>query len=135
MTLLALKTAIKSTLTDDVTLAAMNTGGVHDKIAPGNTSSPYITYQIAEWADDYTIGKQMRTRYRVEISCWTEDLDSLTTTAMADRLHALLTDSAFTVSGSTTMQIRRTGGNDAVVEQFSSLVFQRVTSSYQIELT
>ena len=134
MTLSALKTTIKSTLTDDETLAALNEGGVFDKLAPDGTSTPYITYRIVEWQDDYTMGAQILTGYRVDISCWTEDLDGSDVTAMADRIHALLTDGTFTVSGKTTMRIRRVGGTDNI-EQMSSTIFQNITSSFQIELT
>ena len=134
MTISALKTTITTTLDGDETLAAMNTGGVHDKMAPDNTSAPYIVYRIVDFKDDYTIKAKIRTLYQIEFDCIDSDLDGSTVASMADRLYALLTDSAFSVSGVNTMFIRRLGGSDNI-EQNDSLVFQWITSTYQIELS
>jgi len=133
MTISALKDAIVSTINNDATYSALNTGGTHAPLAPPGVSTPYTTYRIS-WQDDYAMNGEIRTIYQVDISCWTEDLDDTDIATMADRLHALLTDGTFTVSGKTTLYIRRISG-DGNVETFGTDVFQNFTSTFQIELS
>lgn len=134
MTLTALKNALTSTIDGDSTYAALNTGGTHSIWADTGTSSPWTTLLITEWGDEYTLNKRVGTVYRVDITCWTQELDANVITTMTDRLDAFLTDGTFTVSGKKTMLIRRTGGREGA-EQLSTTTFINITSSFLIELT
>lgn len=107
MSVNAIGSALYSALNGDATLGSLGMTGVHMDLAPQAASYPFLVFGLVAAQDNYTFGVRSHQETRWQVTAWDEGRSSLRAGRLMDRVDAILTDGTVTVSGYSTMLVRR----------------------------
>ena len=132
----AIDAALYTLLTGDATLMAL-VEGVYNTVTPADADEdvvvayPLVIFQQVSGVDNYTLAARVRTAYLYQFRVIGTGLDLKTLSDAAERIEALLMDTAVT---GTTLYCRREGELPNMAEMDAGVMYQQVGATYRIEV-
>lgn len=109
MSVNAMGSALFSTLDGDATLDSLGCAGVYLDMAPQAAAYPFLVIGLVASDDAYTFGVRSHQEAAWQVTAWDQGGSARRAGQLMDRVDQLLTDGTVTVSGYSTLMIRREG--------------------------
>lgn len=127
----ALETAIINKLRGDSTLVGLLPGGIYNAVSPNTAAGTYMTFRKVSMVPEYTMSGRASRTYTYQFVIVGVNVGKDDPGAALDRVDALLTDKALTITGHTWWTTQLVGdAADAVT--LDAGTFPRVGANYQI---
>jgi hypothetical protein len=123
-------------LTGDATLVALlaSAAAVYRRRAPQGSALPYVILAKQTGSDTYTYRLRVGSSMPFLVKAVTQGPSGVAAQAIADRIDALLTDGAITVSGKTLLYCRRETHVEYDELAAGGTTYQHVGGIYRIEV-
>jgi hypothetical protein len=132
----ALDNALYTKITTDATLITLQSTRLYKGIADNGTSYPYTVMQVVSVVPSYTLGGPETNRCLYQFKAYDDGesgADWRDTNAIIDRLDAILTDGALTISGFTLRYCRLELRFD-MAEEKEGIIYPVTISQFGIEV-